>query len=102
VGKTLALLVSFCLGIPGLGIPAWSHDIYEVACCAGRDCRPIPASDVTPTNKGWLVRATGEIISYDTWPLKRSPDGQFHRCAAFNDFGPKGRTKCLYVPDMGE
>ncbi|MEK1929555.1 MAG: hypothetical protein AAAC47_07150 [Pararhizobium sp.] len=57
---------------------------------------------MTPTKNGWLVRATGEVISYNTWPLKRSPDGQFHRCAAFNDFGPKGRTKCLYIPDMGE
>lgn len=97
MGRTVAFVALLFLSVP-----AWSHDIYEVACCAGRDCKPIPASDVTPTKHGWLVRTTGEIIQYKTWPLKRSPDGQFHRCAAFNDFGPKGRTKCLYVPDMGE
>jgi hypothetical protein len=54
------------------------------------------------TKEGWRVRTTGEVIGYDSWPIKHSPDGRFHSCAGLGNFGPKGRTQCLSVPDFGQ
>lgn len=81
---------------------AAAHSFYDTECCAGIDCQPVPEGEITATKEGWLVRTTGEIIKYNTWPVKHSPDGRFHRCAGLGNFGPKGRTQCLYVPDFGE
>jgi hypothetical protein len=94
---TLTLLAAFCLASR-----AWGHSVYEVACCSGLECKPISESDVAPMKEGWLVKITGEIIKYNSWPLKQSPDGQFHRCARHGNFSPNGRTQCLYVPDYGQ
>lgn len=86
----------------GFARPVSAHSFYDLECCAGRDCMPVPEGEVTPTKEGWLVKTTGEVIKYNSWPVKHSPDGRFHRCAGLGDFGPKGRTQCLYVPDFGE
>ena len=85
-----------------LAEPALAHSFYELECCSGRDCKPVSDDEVRPTKEGWLVKTTGEIIKYNSWPVKHSPDGRFHRCAGLGNFGPEGRTQCLYVPDFGE
>ncbi|MBB3975963.1 hypothetical protein GGQ64_001150 [Rhizobium azooxidifex] len=82
--------------------PARAHSFYDLECCSNRDCMPVPDEEIMATKEGWRVRTTGEVIGYDSWPIKHSPDGRFHRCAGLGNFGPKGRTQCLYVPDFGQ
>ncbi|NVP57577.1 hypothetical protein [Mycoplana rhizolycopersici] len=82
--------------------PALAHSFYDIECCSGIDCKPVPDGEIKATKEGWLIRTTGEIIKYNSWPVKHSPDGHFHRCAGLGDFSPRGRTQCIYVPDFGE
>ncbi|HVK92247.1 MAG TPA: hypothetical protein VM468_12740 [Mycoplana sp.] len=95
-------MLTFVITAASLAGPASAHSFYDLECCAGRDCKPVSDGEVKPTKDGWLVTTTGEIIKYNSWPVKHSPDGRFHRCAGLGNFGPQGRTQCLYVPDFGE
>lgn len=70
---------------------------YEKICCSGRDCRPISASELEATDRGWRIVRTGEVISYRL--TRHSHDSDFHRCSI--DGLDDTPTLCLYAPDMG-
>lgn len=79
-----------------LSSPALAHDWYDVDCCHDRDCYALADGSVTATSRGWLIRATGEIIPFGDARERRSRDSRFHMCQ------PKpGHTRCLYVPPFG-
>ena len=80
---------------------AQAHDApkgwtYPYSCCSGYDCREVASKAISERPDGYVIRGTGEVVSYHDKRLRTSPDGEFHWCsvAGAND----GRTICLFVP----
>lgn len=74
----------------------WS---YPFACCSGFDCREVRAGKdktVVETDKGYVIKATGELIPFGDKRIKNSPDGEFHWCS--HGGRDTGGTICLFVP----
>ncbi|MBZ7926445.1 hypothetical protein LAC79_32240 [Ensifer adhaerens] len=90
-------LLAFCLcssAVAAHDAPSgWS---YPAACCSNLDCREVSATEIDERNRGFIVRATGELIPYSDRRLRRSPDGKYHRCSV--NGSAHGRTICLFVP----
>ncbi len=83
---------------------ASAHDWYPVACCSGKDCAPLSASDYELTAEGYRIIASGEIIPYGT--ERMSPDGSVHRCSwqgkpGNRTIGMNYDKPCFWVPMMG-
>ena len=83
------------------GDAALAHDAksgwsYPFACCAGYDCREVPAKAIIEGPQGYVIAGTGELLTYRDSRVRSSPDGEFHWCsvAGAND----GKTVCLFVP----
>ena len=83
------------------GDSAQAHDApkgwtYPYSCCSGYDCREVASKAISDRPDGYVIRGTGEVVSYHDKRLRTSPDGEFHWCsvAGAND----GRTICLFVP----
>lgn len=66
---------------------AHAHSFYSIECCAEKDCRPVPCSEIVNTPTGW----TWKDRNFTTAMLRLSPDGLCHVC-----FGLVPR--CLYLP----
>ena len=87
-------------GVAGLlvvlmALPAGAHEWYPVECCGGRDCTPLPATQVRIEPSGYHILITDEVVPFSQ--AKWSQDGRFHRCRVrFAD--PLSRTRCLFVP----
>ena len=90
--------------------PALAHDAKPTAmqplgwkygweCCNLMDCREVPFDAVEESSKGYVIRATGEVIPYGDKRIKQSKDEYFHWCSK----GGKAdsETICLYTPDRG-
>lgn len=94
----VAILLAF-----GQGPPASGHEWYPPDCCSGIDCAPVRGEvDVTATDRGWRINATGEILPYGDERIRATPvDAQddFHRCSVAG--AATGRTICLFVPQYG-
>ena len=110
----LPLVLKFCAGVAVYGAlavasagMAGAHDAlptaakpqgwsYPFSCCSGYDCREVNASVIGERPYGYVIAATGEVLSYSDSRVKNSPDGEYHWCsvAGKND----GRTICLFVP----
>ena len=90
VATALAASLALAHDAPsGWAYPAW--------CCSDGDCHPIADDDVKLTRGGWLIVATGEIMSFNL--TMRSPDGHFHRCTIGGD--PAKPTICFFAPAEG-
>lgn len=63
------------------------HLLYDNACCAGKDCHPVPCSEIISTENGWIWHDK----SFHKIMLRESPDGQCHVCV---DVVPR----CIYLP----
>ncbi len=81
--------------------PASAHDApkgwsYPYNCCSGIDCREISPMTISERPEGYVIKGTGEVVSYADRRVKNSPDGEFHWCsvAGAND----SKTICLFVP----
>jgi hypothetical protein len=74
----------------------WS---YPFSCCSGYDCREVAYNANGERPEGYVIKGTGEVITYADGRIKNSPDGEFHWCsvAGAND----GHTVCLFVPPRG-
>lgn len=72
---------------------------YPMSCCAGYDCREVPASAIGEKKAGYVILRTGEVIPYGDSRLRDSPDGIFHWCSRMGS--DTGNTICLYVPPRG-
>ncbi len=105
--------------VAGLGIglvwlsynfPAFAHDAvptaakpqgwsYPFSCGSGMDCREVKAGEkgiVQETERGYVIKTTGEIIPFNDKRIKNSPDGEFHWCS--HGGRDTGGTICLFVP----
>jgi hypothetical protein len=71
----------------------WS---YPFSCCSGYDCRAVSQTSISERPEGYVIKGTGEVVSYSDARIKNSPDGEYHWCsvAGAND----GKTICLFVP----
>ncbi|WP_051914168.1 hypothetical protein [Nitratireductor basaltis] len=94
------MLISIsCLFLAGDGVGAHEAKTgwrYPYACCSNKDCREVPARMVNESAEGYVIRTTGEIISYDDKRIRHSPDGVFHWCSISGKADTK--TICLFVP----
>lgn len=90
-------------------IPAFAHDAppsksqplgwtYDQACCSINDCHPLASDSVFETPKGYVIKATQELIPYNDRRIHRSKDELYHQCE--NKY-VSGESLCLYVPDRG-
>ncbi|MER8884820.1 hypothetical protein NKI17_20000 [Mesorhizobium sp. M0816] len=72
---------------------------YPFSCCSGYDCRDVAYNAIGERPEGYVIKGTGEVITYTDSRIKNSPDGVFHWCsvAGAND----GHTICLFVPPRG-
>lgn len=88
-----------------LATAACAHSWYDLACCAGNDCAPIPGSAIRANRAGYNVTirpgehplvkdkpVTGFVLYADARP---SQDSDFHACIV------GGELKCLYAPQGG-
>lgn len=82
--------------------PVLSHDWYPLKCCSNQDCWEAGDDEVTPTEGGWRIESSGEVVPYDDPRVKVTPPeggGRFHVCHLAAD--PANRALCLFVPGFG-
>ena len=63
------LLLAFCPS------PAFAHDApkgwsYPFSCCSGFDCREVSAQAISQKSEGYVIKRTGELVSYADKRLK--------------------------------
>jgi hypothetical protein len=67
-----------------------AHSFYSAACCGGKDCQPVPCSEIHPTADGW----TWNGIPFPRHVLHPSEDGGCHICV-HKEVLPSGI--CIYL-----
>ena len=90
-----------CLTASVAGLPARAHEApkgwnYPYSCCSGYDCREVSSKAIGEGPKGYVIKGTGEVVSYSDARLKNSPDGEYHWCSVAG--ADDTRTICLFVP----
>jgi hypothetical protein len=88
----VAFVMGLVLGILFFPLTARGHDWYPRDCCAGDDCKPIPAERVQITPQGYLV--DGQFAFAFTSP--KSPDEKYHLCWPRSWATPN----CFFPPSM--
>ena len=81
--------------------PTYAHDApkgwsYPFSCCSGLDCREVSAKAIGEKPEGYVIKGTGELVSYSDKRVKDSPDGEYHWCSVSGADNTK--TICLFVP----
>lgn len=71
----------------------WSYPFY---CCSGYDCRAVPQTAISERPEGYVIKGTGEVVTYRDTRLKVSPDGEYHWCSVAG--ANNSKTICLFVP----
>ncbi len=99
--RRVILALAMLCGATGI---AAAHDAptgwsYPFACCSNFDCRQVDAAAIAERPEGYVIKRTGEAVSYGDVRLKDSPDGEFHWCSVAG--APDSRTICLFVPPRG-
>ena len=69
---------------------------YPFACCSGYDCREIAFRAISEKPEGYVIKSTGEVVTYNDKRLRNSPDGRIHWCSVAGADDTK--TICLFVP----
>lgn len=83
---------------------AFSHEAptgwsFDPMCCGSFDCYQVQDDAIGEGPDGYVVRETGEIIPYQSYRAKNSPDGLTYRCSVGGD--PQAHTYCIYKPKGG-
>lgn len=91
-----ALLAAAPFGISAVAHEAKSGWSYPVECCSNRDCREVPATNISERPDGYVISMTGERVGYRDPRVRNSPDGVYHWCSA--NGASDSRTICLFVP----
>lgn len=89
------------LSIALFQFPAAAHQsisgwAYPLECCSNKDCREVPAENITERTDGYIISMTGERVGYSDPRIRNSPDGVYHWCSANGE--SNSRTICLFVP----
>jgi len=74
-----------------------AHSWYEVACCSGVDCAPVPDTVVEELPDGVHVSGFG-VLSYSDPRLRWSRDFEAHVCATQ---GSQPKLLCVYRKPKG-
>ena len=93
--------------LAAISLPAAAHDAqptaakpqgwkYPFSCCSGFDCREVSSKQVSEKPEGYVIKGTGEVVTYTDARLKDSPDGEYHWCSVAG--ADDSRTICLFVP----
>jgi hypothetical protein len=56
----------------------WS---YPFSCCSGYDCHEVAYNAIGERSEGYVIKGTGEVITYTDSRIKNRPDGVFHWCS---------------------
>jgi len=92
----LACMLSFAAASPALSHEAPKGWNYPFSCCSGFDCREVSSKQVSEKPEGYVIKGTGEVVTYTDARLKDSPDGEYHWCSVAG--ADDSRTICLFVP----
>jgi hypothetical protein len=93
---SVALLSTVLIQFPAAAHHAKSGWAYPLECCSNKDCREVPAENITERTDGYVIAMTGERVGYSDPRVRDSPDGVYHWCSA--DGANDTRTICLFVP----
>ncbi len=101
----------FAAALAALAPSALAHNApagwsYDIECCAGYDCAPVPAGAVVATADGYavtlhegdhplVIMTKKALIPYGSEAIRQSGDEHFHVCIV------SGEIRCIYVPHMG-
>lgn len=100
VGASVLLTVSHARAhdaLPSAAQPqGWS---YPFSCCSGYDCREVADKAIGERPEGYVIKGTGEVITFTDTRIKNTPDGVFHWCSVAG--ADDGHTICLFVPPRG-
>src|SRR5690349_5383333 len=107
-----SIAVGLGIGLLYLGwaFPAFTHDALPTAaqpdgwaygwdCCSQMDCKRVADSEIEETPQGYLVKASGTLIPYDSKKLRDSKDQFYHLCTRGGK--PDGEVICLYRAPRG-
>jgi hypothetical protein len=94
-------LAAFSILCFAAAMPAGAHEAptgwrYPYSCCSGYDCREVSSKVIGEGPEGYVIKGTGEVVSYSDARLKNSPDGEYHWCSVAG--ADDTRTICLFVP----
>ncbi len=97
----LAASSTLCFAASAVAMPAGAHEAptgwrYPYSCCSGYDCREVSSKVIGEGPEGYVIKGTGEVVSYSDARLKSSPDGEYHWCSVAG--ADDTRTICLFVP----
>lgn len=97
----LAAFSTLCFAASAAAMPAGAHEAptgwrYPYSCCSGYDCREVSSKVIGEGPEGYVIKGTGEVVSYSDARLKNSPDGEYHWCSVAG--ADDTRTICLFVP----
>jgi hypothetical protein len=97
----LAASSTLCFAASAVAMPAGAHEAptgwrYPYSCCSGYDCREVSSKVIGEGPEGYVIKGTGEVVSYSDARLKNSPDGEYHWCSVAG--ADDTRTICLFVP----
>jgi hypothetical protein len=97
----LSAAAILCFAASAASLPARAHEApkgwsYPFSCCSGYDCREVSSKAIGEGPKGYVIKGTGEVVSYSDARLKNSPDGEYHWCSF--EGADNTRTICLFVP----
>ena len=105
--KNLLIPYFAATALAAISLPAAAHDAqptagkpqgwkYPFSCCSGFDCREVSSKQVSEKPEGYVIKGTGEVVTYTDARLKDSPDGEYHWCSVAG--ADDSRTICLFVP----
>jgi hypothetical protein len=77
-----------------LSLLTLAHDFYSYACCANRDCRPVPCEEITSAIGGWFW---GSIFFKHSME-QTAPDGRCHVCVSRDVGHQLMKPNCIYLP----
>lgn len=95
-GRTFFVILWMILLIYAMWVtPASSHELYPSECCSGRDCRPVPCSELVydPVRRQTIYLPT-QTPSAST--PRVSPDGNCHVCIVSG----ASQAVCVFLPGM--
>jgi hypothetical protein len=95
--SSLFLLIAVATPVDAHDAPSgWS---YPFSCCSNFDCRQVESKAISERPEGYVIKNTGEVVSYADHRVKNSPDGEYHWCSVAGQ--QNSRTICLFVPPKG-